>query len=369
MSTQSARHSNHRKLHIFYSLTARLRRVERRLNEIETDERLGTDAKKLSAVNSTSGENGPTHQSVQSRIRRRALDILLSLGGTLILGLQTFILYQQTTLIAKQTEALQLDQSAHLRDHIIAASDEEATVKRLVTGIESIANSELSDAPLKGAVLKTKNFSIDACTNANCLKSSVDSALRSLGEDKPNLDKDVGTGVLRMGVFLGRLDTKLSAVDSPREITFDKSEDKLGELRKVYTLGITACFFDPARARELSEAMTTLRILTSNAFSVLLPTQPDEYQEMVSKFPQVGSNTKMGLIQMQSAAAAIMRGDNVASGRDGGPDNYTFAEFIPALTSSILKAVAGLHELDSTCKATISRDVAALKSMTVSAER
>ena len=118
-------------------------------------------------------------QSLFARIRRGALPILVSVGGTLILALQTYILHQQTGLIAKQTEALQLDQSAHLREHIVAASEEEANVKRLLSSLESGASFEINGDGL-GGVVTVKDFSPDACLNPHCSNASLSQALSSL---------------------------------------------------------------------------------------------------------------------------------------------------------------------------------------------
>ncbi len=119
-------------------------------------------------------------QSLFARIRRGALPILVSVGGTLILALQTYILHQQTGLIAKQTEALQLDQSAHLREHIVAASEEEANVKRLLSSLESGASFEINGDGL-GGVVTVKDFSPDACLNPHCSNASLSQALAARG--------------------------------------------------------------------------------------------------------------------------------------------------------------------------------------------
>ena len=75
-----------------------------------------------SHVSDESAQPTDAHGSLFTRIRRLAIIILGSVGGTLLLGVQTYILHQQTDLIAKQTEALSLDQSSHIRDRIVACT-------------------------------------------------------------------------------------------------------------------------------------------------------------------------------------------------------------------------------------------------------
>jgi hypothetical protein len=317
----------------------------------------------------SANKTAPPPRSLLARIRRQALAIFIPVGGTLILALQTYILHQQTLLLAKQTEATQLDQSAHLREHIVATSEEESSVKRLLSSLESVVSFEV-DA--EGGVLKVKDFSVNACLSPQCSSASLDQTLNSLGDDNPHLDNDVRTGILRIGAFLARFDGKVSSgLEGPHEIDMEKKADQLVGLRNLYTSGITQCFFDPGKARDLSESMARLRLISSSAVFISLPVaQPDKYREMVSKFPQVGSNTKMGLIQIQSSAADLMRVSGaVITTKDVGRTTYTFAEFVPVFAKSSLEAVAGLQELDKQCNATISRDATALKSMSVSSDR
>jgi len=186
------------------------------------------------------------------------------------------------------------------------------------------------------------------------------------------LEDDVNIGILRITAFLTRVDGKLSSgLEVPKEIDVDKKADKLSELRSLYTSGITQCFFDPGKARDLSEDIARIRLITSNAFFAPFPlTKPDKYREMVKKFPQVGSNTKMGMIQMQAAAEDLMRAHGAGSAnKDVTRTTYTFGEFIPVFAKTFQDAISGLSELDKQCNATISRDAAALKSMSVSSQR
>jgi hypothetical protein len=300
--------------------------------------------------------------SASQRFRRQFLSVVVPVGGTLILAVQTYILYRQTLLIDKQTEALRLDQSAHIRERIISASEEEASIKRLLTSLEAAANFEIND-PNLGLVLKTNDFSPNACLTPHCSQSSLSDALKAATDDHPTLDADIIGGLLRTGAFLARIDTKLNeGLESPKPLDLEKKSDKLAELRTLSVAGVTQCFLDPAKARNLSEEMSRLRLITSNAFFISMPiSQPNKYREMSAKFPQVASNTKMGILQIDSAAEDLMR--STARTPAETKISYTFDAFFPVFARNALNTLNGLKELDAQCNATILRDTEALKSM------
>jgi hypothetical protein len=354
--------------------STRLRELETRLTSLENQRKATTTLEHDPLADNrpdTAPKAAPPKQSFFEHIRRRALGILVSVGGTLILALQTYILHQQTGLITKQTEALQLDQSAHLREHIVATSEEEANVKRLLSTLGAVANTEIKGLG-PADIVKVTNFSVDACPSPQCAKASLDQALKALSDDNPHVQSDTSVGLLRLAAFLAQMDkTFTSGLEAPKEIDMDKKDDKLAALRILSTSGVTQCFFDPGKARDLSEGMARLRLVTSNAFFIQLAVgDPDKYQEMVSKFPQVGGNTKMGMIQMQAATEDLMRVSGAGSATaNGARMTYTFEEFVPVFAKHSQDVIAGLRELDNQCNATISQDAAALKSMAVSSER
>jgi hypothetical protein len=145
-----------------------------------------------------------------SRFFLRVRDLARSSSGvisgaaatTIILGVQTYILYRQTNLIGKQTEALSLDQAAHLRDHISAASTVESTTQRLTTRLNSLQNVTFSTDVPGGHPFTVSSYVVDACSSSDCSNAPFDSALRSIKEDKPVLDDSLSSAALRIAFIL-----------------------------------------------------------------------------------------------------------------------------------------------------------------------
>jgi len=109
--------------------------------------------------------------------------------------------------------------------------------------------------------------------------------------------------------------------------------------------------------------MARLRLVSSNATFVALPVgRPAKYRDMVAKFPQVGTNTNMGVLQMQSAMQDVIQWSK--SKRPA-----TIQESILALAKGYQAALGGLVDLDRQCNVTINRDAGALKSMSPVVER
>jgi hypothetical protein len=347
-----------RACHVAFPWSKDLRRIERRVARLTSLHRRRTFAQHTQA----------TKKSEASSIRRvrKVVGVILgSAAGTLLLGLQTYILHQQTTLIAKQTEALALDQTDHIRGHIVAASKVEESVRRLTTALEPFSNYQM-DAEDAGPVIQAKNFAVNACQTEKCSKADVNSTLFSVSEDEPVVDPDVALGLVRYSRYLVEVENAESRVlEMPQELDSDKKSDNLTELSTLIAEGQTDCYLDPEVARDLSETMALLRLITTSAHAVIFRIADSAtFREFTSKYPQTNTNTKMMVMQFQDAAGKIAS----LNKKDPSPTapqhiKYTINDLVFSIANAQQTVIARLHDFDDQCKATLKHDAVALKSM------
>jgi hypothetical protein len=321
-----------------------------------------------SGVNHTGQPGKPTKNgSFLARARRFLLPILGSLAGTAILAIQTYILHEQTLLLAAQTDLLGIDQSAHIRERIVGASGVDDKVRRLVSALKSESNVQVGTPSDFGGTLKVKDFSVDACEIAACSNSSLDSGLKTLNDKDGHLNEDVARGIVRLSVFLGHIEsTTQPLLEAPHELDLNNNnkEDKLGSVQALVASGVTQCFFDPAEGRDLAENMARLRLVSANAFWVIQQiVDPVQFRGFVKKFPQVGTNTEAGVLKLQAAASEILR----SAGKD--ERQGTIQDFTTVLANDYRSALFGLTDLDKACTETIARDSADLKLISNRARR
>jgi hypothetical protein len=274
-----------------------------------------------------------------------------------ILAIQTYILHQQTLLLAAQTDLLGIDQSVHIRERIVAASGVEDIVRRLVSALKSEANIQI-EAPRAFGVLKVNNFTADACESPACANATMDSVLRTINERGAHLDPSPARGIVRLSAFLGHVEnTMRPLLDAPHELDLNgNKQDNLGSLQALVTSGITQCFFDPAKGRDLSQNMARLRLVSANAFWVVQPVAaPLEFRDFVKRFPQVGVNTESGILKLGAAVDEVI----ATAGRD--QRHATILDFTTILANGYNAALAGLVDLDRSCTETIDHDSADLK--------
>lgn len=313
--------------------------------------------KDMDGAGSGHGVGGGGNKTFQSRARRLLLPILGSVAGTVLLAIQTYILHQQTMLLASQTDLLGIDQSVHIRERIVGASRVDDNVRRLISAMKSEANIQIGAPSDFGGALKVTDFSVDACRAATCSDASVDGALRAVLEPNSHLDQDLGRGLLRLSAFLQHLESAMRPLlEAPHELDLKNEQDKLVSLAALVTSGVTQCFFDPPKGRDLSENMARLRLVSANAFWVAQPVaSPIQFRAFAKKFPQVGTNTQNGIIKLQAAVEEVVS----AAGKNA--RSVTMQDFTSLLADRYRSALLDLIDLDKACTETIARDSADLK--------
>lgn len=201
-----------------------------------------------------------------------------------------------------------MDQAAHLRDHISAASTVESTTQRLTTRLKSLQSVTFSTDVPGGLPFAVSNYVVDACSSSDCSNAPFDSALRSINEDKPVLSESLSSAALRIAFYFSELDRAMSEVLESREQVRPDGppRDPLRAEKELVTSGINQCFFPPDAGRDLSERLVRIRAATSTAFGIQFRiSNPAEFAEMTSKFPQTGSNTQMAVMRLEDVAGDI----------------------------------------------------------------
>jgi hypothetical protein len=162
--------------------------------------------------------------------------------------------------------------------------------------------------------------------------------------------------MLRLARYLTLLDEAFaSTLESPKEIDLDHKQDMLAPIASLMTSGITQCFFDPDKAHSLTQDSATLRLISSYAFGISFRAGDHKrFLEMTRKFPQTNTNSKMALIQMQSAVSTLEESPNM-----------TFDTFLKILARKSAAVLEGLRGLDEQCRNNIKEDSESLKRMAI----
>ena len=272
--------------------------------------------------------------------------VLAAVGGTVLLGFQTLILWQQTQLIARQTDALTIDQAAHIRERIVGASSVEARLSALGTRLEAYR----------------KEAKLSMCADPVCAATPVFPALRAINDDPPDPPEAAKGQLLRLAELLQKVEALHTAVlEEPAALDMNRKVDATDSIKKLAVDAVTQCFLDPDRGRELAEVVSQARLLASSSFAIRFRIgDPVGFKDMTTRFPQTDGNTKMQMIQFSDAAEQIADQVAPAGQRPVNRATYSLKDFSGTVFLIPERERLLVTEADAKCRQTISADAKAL---------
>lgn len=295
---------------------------------------------------------------VASWIFPRAVVVLGSLLGVIVLVAQTYILWNQTRLLELQARAAQLEQVVKIRDRLASISGQIAALTRL-----------------REAYGKTLS-QID-CTAETCKSTLVQKTLMDLREDNPVAPRSDSQQVW---VSLGR---QLSEMSSTAErlvrqpvVSIREGElpNNLAVVTDLLRPAASACLLEGAQAATLIERANAFTLLAANSHWVTQPAENmAQYVSFYKRFGQVKRNTDMGLIQFEGAAEDVsylmsrMRGES--RGRGSFRKEYTLYQLASDVRALHQATLSSLDSLLAACNKLASQDTAALAAINIRIEQ
>jgi hypothetical protein len=265
----------------------------------------------------------------------RAVVVIGSLLGGVVLVAQTYILWNQTRLLDLQTKAAQLEQVVQIRDRLGIISAHMTALARLKT----VYNAGINIPP---------------CNSSACGSNVVRTTLRGLREDIPDLPP------LEAKVVWLSLSEQLAAIsrDANRivrqpkvSIREDEIPNDLAVVTDLIRPAATYCLLEGNKSAPLVEQANAFALLTENSHWLAQPLdKPDEYIAFYNQFPQIKTNTQMGLIQYEEAVKGVIaavRTSSTPSKQEEPDDSYTLLSYLQdvrALHGGLLSSLDNLLE-------------------------
>lgn len=287
---------------------------------------------------------------VTSWLFPRTLIVIGSLVGAVILGIQTYILWNQTKMLALQTQAAQLDQSAKLRERMATNALLATDIKRLILAY-------------------SKKVDVAGCRSDECARVTVADLMKGLRQTPPVTPNEASRASwLEVSNKLRSLDEAAERiVRSPEELSFTHEQplEKLRIVKERIKPAILNCQFDPSRSVHLISQTTAFAILTDTAIWVDMPLTNSS---LLARNAGIKDNTDNGLLDYESAIwelpsvlghAEIQDNESRASLRK----TYDSGNFFADALELQEQVVASLEELASTCQSLLQRDMEALRVM------
>lgn len=218
----------------------------------------------------------------------RAIIVIGSVIGGLILAVQTWILWNQTQFLALQSRAAQVEQSAILRDRISSNTTHLAALRRII-------------------VLYEKPIPQNGCESEQCQASAIREIIEGITDEKPVLpDTEEKRFLLNLGQLLQTL------ADETRRTTFDPEDldlrsDERGvsptkKMVELYRAASRSCQSDPDLSAQLVSTAAIFVAIVENGWWLTEPlSNLNQFLEFGKRFPQTLQNTNMGLMQWQEA--------------------------------------------------------------------
>jgi hypothetical protein len=284
---------------------------------------------------------------VTSWLFPRAMIVLGSIAGALLLGIQTYILWNQTTLLSLQTRAAQIEQAAKLRERVAANAVLVTALKRL---------SQAYSATL----------SVSTCMSSECKNSLVWPTLAGLAEDSPVIlpEGELKSSWLDASRQLHSLAAAAGAIVKNPEVELEKRSN-LSIVNDLIRPATTQCLYDASKTTKLISRANAMALLTKNGMWVEAPLKDTkQYLDFAERFPQTKTNTQMGLLNYREAILSLpsVRSDASNSSVDG-RETYRFENFLVDGAEVQKQLVSLINDLVSTCETLARQDTEALRVM------
>ena len=279
--------------------------------------------------------------------------VIVSLGPIILLfqqnrliSNQTVLFEQQSSLLEEQTIAAKLEQHQKLQTKIAEENDLEKKLLELTDVFQNTQNIEVEVAIKEDSTL-TVNYSgfyFNTCSLEISDKCEQQKLLPTLKEIR---ESDGGSTLInsknnRLRIlfsYLQRIDSKLeSFLSLPNELDLEnlKKGGHTETFKNLIEKSALTSSFSPSKMDSLIKDLSNFKILTGNAF-FLLNKFDDHYLYMVENFEQVGHNTDIGLMDIESTIGGIALGSI--------NENYTISMFekdISFLSQRMLSVVIEL---------------------------
>ena len=295
---------------------------------------------------------------VTSWLFPRTVIVLGSLLGGVLLFAQTYILWNQTKLLELQTRAAQLEQVVKLRDRLATISAQTAALTRLR---EAYA----------------RKIIVPGCSNDKCKANLVRDTLQGLREDNPVAPTSESRDIwISLGKQLSEMSSAAERIVRQPVVSIREGElpNTLAVVTDLLRPAASACLLDGTRSATLVERANSFALLAANSHWLVHPSENlVQYVSFYKQFPQVKSNTNMGLIQYESAAedvavlAARTRGEQ--RDRSAFRTSYTLPQLASDVRALHEATLSSLDELLAACNALATQDRTALAAIDVSLGR
>lgn len=219
----------------------------------------------------------------------RTMIVLGSVLGAAILGVQTYILWNQTQVMTMQTKAAQFEQSAVLRIRI----SETARTTASLSGLEKVFA-----IPIQRVY----------CVSDECRRSYLGPTFKLLREDVPQPPYgEARNAWASLSKSLQQIQEQVSNASGTRELNLDeKQPSKLALIDAVFRPATVQCRFDPDKSAVYINQASTYFLVVGNGFWMEQPlNSPKQLVEFSQQFPQVKSNHDTGLIELEAALARV----------------------------------------------------------------
>lgn len=278
---------------------------------------------------------------------------LVSLGPIILLfqqnrliSNQTLLFEQQSLLLEEQTIAAKLEQHQKLQTKIAEENDLEKQLIELTNIFQNKRNTEIEVAINEDSTLTVNysDFYFNTCIldeSSNCEQQKLLSTLKEIRESEggSTLINAKNNRLRILFSYLQQINSELeSFLSLPNELDLeDLQKGKHTEtFKNLIEKSALTSSFSPSKMDSLIRELSNFKILTGNAHFLLFKFD-DHYLYMTENFKQVGHNTDIGLMDLESTLSGI--------GSVKINENYTISTFerdISSLSKRMLNVLIGL---------------------------